>query len=510
MGKNIVICSDGTGSSANKNRGTNVFKIYEAVDLNHKKEQVSFYDDGVGTERFKILKVMGGAFGFGLSRNVRQLYADLARIYEPGDNIYLFGFSRGAFTVRTLAGFISKCGVLNAKAFCENDSELINKVEGAYKAYRRSYSTPVADLWRETFKSFTKRKYGFVEASEFKKYTHNEEVTPIHFLGVWDTVSAVGFPVMWVSDAMNTIYRFKFPDHKLGANVRNAYQALSIDDKRKTFHPEMWDEASDENGAPSNIQQVWFAGVHSNVGGGYSKQGMSLVSLDWMMEKAQKAGLSFISSVKNSVHDHANVNDKLYDSRSGVAVYYRYDPRNIGYICDINNIYPPLIHDSVLQRSLNVTGGYAPGNLPNYFKFVSSQSDGYVKEEEASQIQMEMEKTGPLLGQVSFWVKTRQWLHTVFFVLTGIFAYLMIKEYSFSSLLGMIGDPDSSTLLKSGIAVLFDSIWLLVPTLLVVGMSVIARKRIQNTFSSFWYFLSRKHFSIKGEMSKGPRKVSNI
>jgi uncharacterized protein (DUF2235 family) len=111
--KNIVICSDGTGNTAIKGRGTNVFKLYEAVDFEghrtdpNKIRQIGFYDDGVGTSRLKVLAALGGAFGIGLGRNVRQLYADLARVYEPGDGIFLFGFSRGAFTVRTLSGSLN-------------------------------------------------------------------------------------------------------------------------------------------------------------------------------------------------------------------------------------------------------------------------------------------------------------------------------------------------------------------------------------------------------------------
>jgi len=119
MGKNIIICSDGTGNTANKDRGTNVFKLFEAVDLNgHLVDpkltlQVALYDDGVGTESFLPLKLIGGAFGWGLKRNVLNLYTGLVRIYDPGDRIYLFGFSRGAFTVRTLAGLIAQAGILN-------------------------------------------------------------------------------------------------------------------------------------------------------------------------------------------------------------------------------------------------------------------------------------------------------------------------------------------------------------------------------------------------------------
>src|SRR5438128_645918 len=112
MAKNIVVCSDGTGNTTIKGRGTNVFKLFEMIDLNghrtdpYKRPQVALYDDGVGTEDFKPLKIFAGMTGFGLSRNVRQLYKELVCIYDPGDHIFLFGFSRGAFTVRTLADFI--------------------------------------------------------------------------------------------------------------------------------------------------------------------------------------------------------------------------------------------------------------------------------------------------------------------------------------------------------------------------------------------------------------------
>ena len=142
--KNIVICSDGTGNSTIKDRGTNVFKLFEAVDVNgHRsdprlKRQLAFYDDGVGTETLKWVRVFAGATGYGLSRNVKQLYRELCRVYEPGDSIFLFGFSRGAFTVRTLAGLLSDCGIVDP-ATCETEDDYRNLTRSAYKAYRRKY-----------------------------------------------------------------------------------------------------------------------------------------------------------------------------------------------------------------------------------------------------------------------------------------------------------------------------------------------------------------------------------
>ena len=152
MPKNIIICSDGTGNSGVKDRGTNVFKMFEAVDLNgHRTDptldaQVALYDDGVGTESFLPLKLLGGAFGFGLAKNVRNLYMGLVRIYDPGDRIFLFGFSRGAFTVRTLAGMIARCGVLDREKLPTTD-DLRATVKQAYRTYRRSYRTWLENLF---------------------------------------------------------------------------------------------------------------------------------------------------------------------------------------------------------------------------------------------------------------------------------------------------------------------------------------------------------------------------
>lgn len=495
MGKNIILCSDGTGNTAIKDRGTNVFKLFEAIDLSPEFNQKAYYDDGVGTESFKLFKLLGGAFGLGLSRNVRHLYMNLVRVYEPGDNIYLFGFSRGAFTVRTLAGFISHCGILDCRRFCHNDAEMMNKVEGAYKAYRRRYKTVIANVWRWLFKWNTQRKYGFTETDEFmRRYTHvhPQGHTPIHFIGVWDTVSAVGFPVIGVTELFNRIYRVTFPDHKLGANVANAYQALSIDDKRRTFHPEMWDEGTEADDAKKRIHQVWFAGVHANVGGGYPKQGMSLVALDWMMQNAEAKGLHFIASSRSRVRTHANVNDKLYDSRSGLAVYYRYAPRDIHEISRRYNIKTPLIHDSVMLRSLDLTDGYAPGNLPRNCRFVATGQAGYVYEYETSLFKQDMGKNDTLLERVAGAVILRKRMHALFLLLSALFVYLMIERYSFAGFMEMVADPGSMTFLKSSAVVLLDSVWLLIPVVIVLLLSQAARGRIQTSFSSFWYSFNAK------------------
>jgi uncharacterized protein (DUF2235 family) len=363
MSKNIVICSDGTGNTAIKGRGTNVFKLFEAVDLNgHRTDpnltpQIAIYDDGVGTESFKPLKILGGATGFGLARNVRQLYSGLVRIYDPDDRIFLFGFSRGAFTVRTLAGLIAKCGVLD-RANLKTADDLKKAVNDAYRTYRRSYRTLLGGWLQSALATLGLREHDDSAIKKFKQAHSLRDDVHIAFVGVWDTVDAVGTP-FHISDFINVaIHRFKFPDHKLSPIVDRACHAISIDDARETFHPLLWEK--DEK-----VQQVWFAGVHSNVGGGYPKQGVSLVTLDWMMQGAGEAGLRILQDDRQLYREHGNVDDKLYDSRAGLAVFYRWLPRDMRVMCHKVDV-EPLIHLSAVERITHGTDDYAPGNLaPN-------------------------------------------------------------------------------------------------------------------------------------------------
>jgi hypothetical protein len=363
MAKNIVICSDGTGNTAIQGRGTNVFKLFEAIDLNgHRTDpqllpQIALYDDGVGTERFKPLKIFAGMTGFGLSRNVKQLYKELVRVYDPGDRIFLFGFSRGAFTVRTLAGLITTCGIVDT-AKLDTARALESAVREAYTKYRQCYRT-VAAQW-------LLGQPDSAEIRQFKATRCLQYNVPIAFIGVWDTVDAVGLP-FHMSDAINLmIYRFKFPNRRLSDSVERACHALALDDARHSFHPLLWDESA---GTDERIEQVWFAGAHSNVGGGYPKQGMSLVTLEWMIRQAEKAGLRVLASDCTFYREHANVDDKLYDPRAGLGIFYRWKPRDITAMCHQNNV-PPTIHLSVLERIAHGTEDYTPGNLPPHTRVV--------------------------------------------------------------------------------------------------------------------------------------------
>lgn len=358
MSKNIVVCSDGTGNADVAGRGSNVFKLFEALELPANQRdlslprQIGIYHDGVGTEDFKPLKILGGAFGWGFSSHVRQLYTELARCYEPGDKIFLFGFSRGAFTARSLGGLIASVGLVDVRK-ANSDAELKSFVGKAYAAHRKCF---------RRFQKWRKSPPDPRPADEFRRDYAIEDVTPIEFVGVWDTVDAVGFPLDEVADFWhNVVYPFRFPDTNLNDNVRWARHAIAIDDERRTFHPELWNE-TEESKRTGRISQVWFAGVHSNVGGGYPKQGLSLVPLVWMMREAEASGLRFVSSVRELYADLQNPNDKLYDSRAGLSGYYAYKPRDMASICRKYKA-EPRIHISVLERIALGTGGYAPGNI---------------------------------------------------------------------------------------------------------------------------------------------------
>lgn len=370
MAKRIVICSDGTGNTAILGRGTNVFKTFEAVDLNgHKHDpsltpQIALYDDGVGTEDFKPLKIFAGITGWGLSRNVKQLYKELVRVYDPGDEIFMFGFSRGAFTIRTLAGFIGTCGIVDRARCCGNTaSEFERAIKRAYRVYRSCYRTWLA----QTIMGPPSRDRG----KAFKeRCSHDARIT---FIGVWDTVDAVGLP-FHISNIINSaVYRYKFPDRRLSKAVDRACHALAIDDERHSFHPLLWDETTEdpENG---RIEQVWFAGAHSNVGGGYPKHGMSLVALDWMLSKAREQQLRLKANERCYFFEHANVDDKLYDPRAGLGVFYRWKIRDVAAICRENHV-TPRIHFSVFERIAHGTEDYAPGNIPSATRIAITPPD---------------------------------------------------------------------------------------------------------------------------------------
>ncbi len=386
MSKNIVLFSDGTGNSSGKLFKTNVWRIYQAVDVADPKQvgethQVAFYDDGVGTSSFKPLAILGGAAGLGLARNVRDIYSFVCRNYQPGDKIYAFGFSRGAFTIRVLIDFILTQGLV---PYDGDEAALQQWVSDAYRAYRANgYHTRLClmKLVRPLRDAVISSKNWLLRRVPYSAI-EPIEVSSIHFIGLWDTVDAYGLPFEELTRAIDRyLWPMLLPDLVLDSRVLRARHVLSVNDERNAFHPRLWNESSEPEGNTQatsiddeRISQVWFAGVHSDVGGGYPDDSLAYVSLNWMMVEAEKYSLRFCEDICARYRSLSDENGPIHDSRHGLAGYYRYNPRRIDKLAhhayskktaiQIGRIK---IHESVLRRIKTGHDGYAPFVLPPNF-----------------------------------------------------------------------------------------------------------------------------------------------
>ena len=327
--KNIVICSDGTGNEFGENN-TNVVEAYSICKKT--SAQVVFYDPGVGTGSWEYTEGQGPGeeslrslsdqiTGNGLQNNVNDAYKFLMETYEDGDRIYLFGFSRGAFTVRSLAGMLYKVGLLPA----END----NLIPYAAKLYNIEGNIEIAHGFRETF----------------------SRRCPVHFVGVWDTVASL---------VMNAGKRWH--SHALNPEVKFAYHALSIDEKRRDFPPCLWLEGPNDVAPGQIIEQVWFAGVHSDVGGWYEERGLANISLHWMLTKASSRGLKIDRSELGA--RQPDPHDTIHNSFKGI---WRIRGRHARKIPSGSRV-----HASVFERKRRRSNNYKPKNLltPSHYEIV--------------------------------------------------------------------------------------------------------------------------------------------
>lgn len=391
MPKNIVVLSDGTGNSAAALFKTNVYRLYAALDQKPltpdqaaagERYQIAYYDDGVGSSSFRPLAIVGGVFGWGLKRNVLDLYAFLCRNYEPGDHIYAFGFSRGAFTIRVLIGLVVTQGILQPGS----KERLPYMMIDAYRQYRRNYTNWTAGLLRKLRDGIVALKRRVLRQPVLQP-SDRIGLERIEFIGVWDTVAAYGLPLSELTRGVDKwVMPLSMPNYRLSSKVARARHALALDDERDTFHPLLWDETVEEPGH-DRLKQVWFTGMHSDVGGGYPDDSLAFVSLRWMLGEAAAVGLRFDPEHVDQVDRTRNAFGTMHNSRQGVAAYYRYQPRKISARTDPPDRMALLmqdpnrrgkgfltsveVHDSVLNRIGAGADAYAPIVLPADYNVVS-------------------------------------------------------------------------------------------------------------------------------------------
>jgi len=351
MKKRIIICADGTWNAPDQidqsgvRKPSNVVKMTRAIlpQTSDGSNQIVFYDQGVGTDESLKSKIIGGAFGKGLTKNILDCYRFIVHNYNEGDEIFMFGFSRGAFTVRSLAGLIGRCGLLTkADAYYIPD---------AYDHYRLTISD-----------HGNAEKIQLFCSGEHSKYRNAPSRTvDIQFLGVWDTVGALGIPSIFKNKARK---KYTFHDVKLGQNVKNAFHALAIDEKRKPFRPALWEA---QNFSGQTVEQAWFAGVHTNIGGGYDNDGLANCAFQWMLEKAEKSGLEVDKSFTKKYRSFHK--DEIHDSLSFMYRIFGKFHRPIGSQSNGNEI----IHETAIKRLKTSNppkpeygGAYKPQNLIEY------------------------------------------------------------------------------------------------------------------------------------------------
>lgn len=336
MKKRIVLCADGTWNEpeqvdekTGRRRPTNVLKVARAVrpEATNRTEQVVYYLVGIGGDSDGIDKWTDGAFGNGMERNVRSLYRFLVFNYMPDDEIYLFGFSRGAFTVRTLAGFMNVVGLL------EKEDEFYTP--DLYALYESSTPND-SPQWQHAFRNVRRRR----------------PCPPIRFVGVWDTVGSLGAP-----GALGQLFnrnKYKYHDIGLNPHIENAYHAMAIDERRGPFAPSLFSRPADWSGT---LQQAWFPGFHCNVGGSSDPDGVANEALHWMVEKAEALGLEMDTAYL--AHYLPCFNSRLHDSMSFM---YRAMPKHVRPI-GLQAADGEAVHQSALDRMALAECAYAPQNL---------------------------------------------------------------------------------------------------------------------------------------------------
>ncbi|MEM8579409.1 MAG: DUF2235 domain-containing protein [Pseudomonadota bacterium] len=355
----IAVFCDGTWNSPNIPEVTNVRKLYQAVERDPAKGQVAAYFAGIGVnDQFSgnVRKFFnrwgGGAFGWGLDAKVKEAYAFIAQVYQPGDEIYLFGFSRGGFTARSVAGMIRKVGIV-----ADTSPDGIN---AAFKLYRKRGKRNGPDKLH-ILKARRKLSPGFATSQEDLDWRGDgSALVDIAYIGVWDTVGARGVPVALLGPvAALWNMQHKFHDMVLSSLVKSARHALAVDERRVFYVPAKWDNLGilnkGDRGPLRPYQQVWFVGNHGVVGGSSVDQRLSVITLDWVRQGAGR--LTLVPGVRFPLIDP----DPLVDAediviKSGPLSKWRDGPH-----------HPHQMHASVEARVLG-RRDYRPASLWRLFR----------------------------------------------------------------------------------------------------------------------------------------------
>lgn len=350
--KRLVVCCDGTWNTPDqKDRGvqrpSNVVKLARWVLPQGPDGTVQscYYDRGVGTGDF-VDRLFGGAFGVGLSHNVREAYAFLSQHHEPGDEVYLFGFSRGAYTVRRTVGMLRKCG-LAPRA----DKATLKEAFALYER-RESRAEGGADS----------------RAALAFRGKHGAQRVPVRFLGVWDTVGSHGIAGV-LGQLGSVMSRARFHDRILSSDVEHACHAVAIDECRRLFQPTLFQQSRTGAGRGHVLEQTWFAGAHSNVGGGYENTGLSDLALHWMAAKAEARGLALDARWRSRLDPDEF--GELRDSRTGI---YRLLGRSVRAI-GAQKAGFERVHVAPVTRAERDPAKYEPANLKAYLALPDREVD---------------------------------------------------------------------------------------------------------------------------------------
>ena len=298
--KRIALFLDGTWNNVQDN--TNVWRL-KCLCL-QSPEQIVYYSAGVGTQSGEHLS--GGMFGIGINEEVTNAYEWLVEHYESEAQIFIFGFSRGAFTARSLAGFISKCGLLKPGSPVS--------LKQLYERYRKGTAQSVRALGRVAATELSQ------EDQWIKEYSR---AIPIWFQGVWDTVGALGVPLPCMPKVSRADFAFLETDLRI--NYTHAYHALAIDEHREAFAPTLWTKVTPKVGDTypprtiDKVEQRWFVGAHANVGGGYEDDLLAQIPLSWLMSKAVGHGLLFRDTVViDGDENSCPIHDSLAEMAHGI------------------------------------------------------------------------------------------------------------------------------------------------------------------------------------------------